>query len=145
MTKRPDGHVFSVALDTLTKKPLNQADSAALQDAATELWYSDNDLSAELATFLAVERTLLELRRAGYLLERLTRFSCVTPERASEAEEGLKQLQPYVPPTGEPLSDAHRRVDALAIRWGLEEGLGTKVQTLLPLQTRHYEAEQRRH
>ncbi len=140
MTKRPDGHVFSAALDTLTRKPLNQADSAALQDAATEVWYSDNNLSSELTLFLEVERTLVELRRAGYLLERLTRFTCVTPERLTEATEGLKHLQPYA--ASEHASPT-RRGDALAVRWGLDESLGTKVQTLLPLQTRHYQAERR--
>lgn len=141
MTTRPNGHVFSSALDTLTSKPLNQADSAALEDAAKELWYSENDLGSELVLFLEVERTLVELRRAGYLLERLTRFTCVTPDRLTEATEGLKHFQRYA--ASESAVPASRG-DALSVRWGLDESLGTKVQTLLPLQTRHYQAERRR-
>jgi len=35
------------------------------------------------------------------------------------------------------------RRDELAMSWGLSEGLGLKVQTLMPFQTRYYAAEQR--
>ncbi|MNI98521.1 hypothetical protein D3C73_1573810 [compost metagenome] len=37
----------------------------------------------------------------------------------------------------------NQRRDVLAISWGLDEGLGLKVQTLMPYQTRHYAVEQR--
>ena len=70
MTTLNSGHVLSSALDTLVKKPLNQADDAALVRAAKVVWYSKE------------------------------------------------------------------------VSWGLSEGLGLKVQALMPFQTRHYEAEQ---
>lgn len=142
MTKRHTGHVLSVALETLTKSPLNQADSEALHKVATEFWYSKNNLSAELNEFLREKRSHVELRRAGYLLERLTRFSCVTDDRLSEAAKGLERFQHFA--LGSNVQNSNRRVDALAARWGLDEGLGPKVQELLPYQTRHYEADQRR-
>lgn len=138
MTKRHTGHVLSVALEKLTKKPLNQADSEALRNVALEVWYSKTDLSTELSAFARRQRSDLEFRRAGYLLERLTRFTCLSENRLSETVEGLKHFRPFATPSGA----TRRRSDALAARWGLDEGLGEKVQELLPYQTRHYAADQ---
>ena len=47
MTKLHSGHVLSSALDTLVKRPLNQADDAALVSAAKAVWYSDLILKAK--------------------------------------------------------------------------------------------------
>lgn len=83
------------------------------------------------------------MRRAGYLLEKLTRFTCLSDDRASETLQLLSvllknyrhEVSSEVP--GTRLSE---RRDELAVAWGLTEGLGIKVQTLLPYQTRHYAA-----
>ena len=77
----------------LVKLPLNQANEDVLVRAAKAFWYSNARLEAEVRCFLEQERSELELRRAGYLLERLTRFACLTDERAAE---GLNVLQPLV-------------------------------------------------
>lgn len=146
MTKPLDGHVLSSALDKLVRSPLDQADEAALISAAKAVWYSDSNLKGEVSAFLSCHSDDLQLRRAGYLLERFTRFACVSDTRVSETLSALELFsrstsrQEMTPHTGLPLN---QRRDVLAISWGLEEGLGLKTQTLLPYQTRHYEAEQR--
>lgn len=146
MTEPSDGHVLSSALETLVKSPLDQADDTALINAAKALWYSDANLGSEVAAFMNCHSEEVELRRAGYLLERFTRFACVSDSRVSETLNVLELFvcatsrQEVVQSSGIAL---HRRRDALAISWGLNEGLGLKAQALMPYQTRHYEAEQR--
>lgn len=141
-----DGHVLSSALDTLVKNPLNQADDAALVNAAKAVWYSSSNLESEVTAFLNCHTDEVELRRAGYLLERFTRFACVSDSRVSEALSALQLFahstcrQAVIPLAVAPL---RRHRDELAVSWGLSEGLGLKAQTLMPFQTRHYEAEQR--
>lgn len=141
-----DGHVLSSALDTLVKSPLNQADDTALVSAAKEVWYSNSNLKSEVTAFLSCHTDDVEVRRAGYLLERFTRFACVSECRVSEALSALELFthstsrQAVMPMAVLPL---RLRRDELAVSWGLSEGLGLKAQTLMPFQTRHYEAEQR--
>lgn len=138
------GPVLSSALDTLVKSPLNQADDAALVSAAKAVWYSDTNLVGEVRAFMQEHSSEVELRRAGYLLERFTRFSCATDSRVKEALKALELFsasRQYVKSQGAVALRSRR--DELAMSWGLSEGLGLKVQTLMPFQTRHYEAEQR--
>nr|WP_210645395.1 hypothetical protein [Pseudomonas sp. Tri1] len=134
------------ALDTLVKKPLNRANDAALVNAANAVWYSHSDLINAAQVFLSQHTDELEIRRAGYLLERFTRFSCVTDIRVSEVFKALDLFLRSAPKqevTPQTAATLRKRRDELALSWGLNEGLGLKVQTLLPFQTRHYEAEQR--
>jgi predicted transcriptional regulator of viral defense system len=146
MTKPLNGHVLSSALDTLVTRPLNQADDAALVSAAKAVWYSDSNLESEITAFLNRHTDEVEVRRAGYLLERFTRFTCLSDLRVSET---LNVLELFAHSTSrqvatlQTVTPLRRRRDELAVSWGLSEGLGLKVQTLMPFQTRHYEAEQR--
>ncbi|MBX7278315.1 hypothetical protein K2E96_09370 [Pseudomonas sp. ERGC3:05] len=146
MTKPFNAPVLSSALDTLVKSPLNQADDAALVVAAKAVWYSDANLVGEVRAFLKAHSSEVELRRAGYLLERFTRFSCATDTRVMEALKALELFSASaakqdVKPQGAVALRSRR--DELAVSWGLSEGLGLKAQALMPFQTRHYEAEQR--
>ncbi|MBC3385617.1 hypothetical protein [Pseudomonas sp. SWRI179] len=146
MAKPANGHVLSAALDTLVRSPLDHADDVALVSAAKAVWYSDSDLISAAQAFLSQHTDEVELRRAGYLLERLTRFSCVTDNRALEVFKALELFLRSTPKQAIISQTAvalRKRRDELALSWGLNEGLGLKVQTLLPFQTRHYEAEQR--
>lgn len=147
MAKPFNAPVLSSALDTLVKSPLNQADDEALVSAAKAVWYSDANLVGEVKNFLEAHSSELELRRAGYLLERFTRFSCVTDSRVLEALHAIELFaatasKQDVKPLGVVALCSRR--DELAVSWGLSEGLGLKAQALMPFQTRHYEAEQRR-
>ncbi|KPN93031.1 hypothetical protein AL066_17010 [Pseudomonas nunensis] len=139
MTKRHSATVLSTELERLAKQPLDQADDAVLVRVARAFWYSTANLETALNSFLRKHRSDVEVRRAGYLFERLTQFTCATDSRVSEANRALNLVvfhkQNDVVAKG--------RVDRLALSWGLEKGLGLKVQALMPYQTRHFEATQR--
>ncbi|VVP69140.1 hypothetical protein PS910_00521 [Pseudomonas fluorescens] len=145
MAKRFDGHVLSSTLGKLAQYPLSQADDDALVSAAKAVWYSESSLVSEAKAFLSHYTDELEMRRAGYLLEKFTRFSCISDNRVAEAFDALELFLLAVPKQSvQPLAAVplrHRR-DELAVSWGLNEGLGLKVQALMPFQTRHYQAEQ---
>ena len=144
MTKPSDRHILSEALDSLGRGPLSLADDETLISAAQEVWYEHSSLESELRLFLARSPDEVAVRRAGYFLEKLTRFTCLSEERASEALYSLSLLLKRYRSQDE-LSDTpgarlRERRDRLALCWGLDEGLGLKIQTLLPHQTRHYAA-----
>lgn len=146
MAKPVNDQVLSTALDTLVKSPLNHADDAALENAAKAVWYSNADVMNAALVFLSQHTDEIEVRRAGYLLERFTRFSCVTDTRVSEVFKALELFLRSTPKqevASQTAVTLRGRRDELALSWGLSEGLGLKVQTLMPFQTRHYEAEQR--
>ncbi|WP_095146450.1 MULTISPECIES: hypothetical protein [unclassified Pseudomonas] len=150
MAKPLNGHVLSSTLDTLVKCPLNQADDAALVSLAKTVWYSNSNsnsnLESEVRAFLRRHTSEVEVRRAGYLLERLTRFACVSDSRVSETFSALELFSSSTPKQEvkpQAAVSLRKRRDELAAIWGLSEGLGLKAQTLMPFQTRHYAAEQR--
>ncbi|MHC8322182.1 hypothetical protein ACYZT4_16040 [Pseudomonas sp. GB2N2] len=146
MAKSVNGNVLSSALDTLVRSPLNQADNAALVSAAKAVWYSDSNLESEVTVFLNCHTDAVEVRRAGYLLERFTRFACVSDMRVSETLNVLELFAhstSHQEATPQEVTPLRQRRDELAASWGLSEGLGLKAQALMPFQTRHYEAEQR--
>ena len=146
MANPSNRHILSDALDALSRNPLNQADDDTLISAAQEVWYEHSDLESELRLFLARHPDDIAVRRAGYLLEKLTRFTCLTDDRAAEALKSLALLlmdyraQNPGKKVDQPAIRLRDRRDELAACWGLSEGLGMKVQTLLPYQTRHYAA-----
>jgi hypothetical protein len=114
-------------------------------NAAKEVWYSDSNVESEVKAFLKYHSDDIERRRAAYLLERLTRFSCVSDTRVLETLNALELFahstpkQDVVPQT---MVSLRNRKDELAVSWGLAESLGLKIQTLMPFQARHYQAEQ---
>lgn len=142
MANPADRHILSQALDALSRSPLSEADDGALIRAAHEIWYEHSSLESELRLFLSDCPDEVRVRRAGYLMERMTRFTCLSDERASEALYSLRLLlnsyrsQEQV--DRQPGLRLRERRDDLAAIWGLSEGLGLKVQILLPYQTRHY-------
>lgn len=139
-TKRHSATVLSTELERLAKLPLDQADDAVLVRVARAFWYSADSLETALNSFLHKRRSDVEVRRAGYLFERLTQFTCATDSRVSEANRALNLVVSHKPSD---VVATKGRVDRLALSWGLDKGLGLKVQALLPYQTRHFEATQR--
>jgi hypothetical protein len=144
MVDPTDGHVLSETLNKLGQEPLDQADDETLVSLAHEVWYEHSSVDSELRLFLARDPDEVAARRVGYLLEKLTRFPCATDDRAVETLTALALLSQRFPrqdeldpPEGVRLRDLR---DELAVSWGVNEGLGPKIQTLLPYQTRHYAA-----
>lgn len=141
MAKRLDDNLFTSALNKLARFPLSQADDSTLVHVAQAVWYSDVDLVGAARVFLSRHPDELQVRRVGYLLEKLTRFSCASVHRVMDTRHAL-ELFPHAMPIALPPSAVRKRRDELAASWGLDEGLGLKAQALLPYQTRHYEARQ---
>ncbi|AIN61999.1 hypothetical protein EON09_00025 [Pseudomonas soli] len=141
MAKRLDGNLFTSALDKLARSPLNEADDSTLVHVAQAVWYSDVDLVSAARAFLRCHPDELQVRRVGYLLEKLTRFSCASVHRVMDTRHAL-ELFPHAMPIAQSPTAVRKRRDELAASWGLDEGLGLKAQALLPYQTRHYEARQ---
>ncbi|PPS31017.1 hypothetical protein BVY10_10355 [Pseudomonas amygdali pv. morsprunorum] len=133
-----DEFLLSKAFSKLVVNSLREADELALVDAATICWYSKASVEREVSELLRQNLSELELRRLGYLIERFTRFSCMTGSRAKECCDVLMHVLPVV---RGPIctTQVKHRIDELAISWGLVEGLGLKVQVLLPYQTRHFD------
>lgn len=133
---------FCNALELLAVAPLNEANDAALADLARLFWYSNLNIKAELKQFLAnLDHSDMEIRRVGYLLERFCRFTCVSNERVIETFVALAPLMSKF--RNETINTtAKGRTDSLANYWGLKEGLGLKVQIILPFQSRSYQFEQ---
>ncbi len=129
---------ISSALMVLVGAPLNEANEAALADLARLFWYSKSCIKTELKLFSDnFHPSEIEMRRVGYLLERLCRFTCVSNERASETLEAIAPLMHKF--RNEPVNaTAKGRMDSLASYWGLTEGLGIKAQIILPFQSRSY-------
>jgi hypothetical protein len=135
---------FSAYLRRLVQTPLSQVEDELLIRLALDFWYTSIDLEAEIRLFLASQPKLENIYRAGYLIQRLTRFTCATDGRVSEALDALRLLKKPQIFDNKPVGDrGNGRVDVLAREWGLSEGLGLKVQSILPYQTRHFEATQR--
>lgn len=144
MSSAVERHVLSDAMGRLAEQPLSQADDGTLVSLAQEVWYEHSSMESELRRFLAGNPAELSARRVGYLLEKLTRFPCATDERVSETLRALSLLMQRFPRQAARQEIAATRLsdrrDELAVSWGLNEGLGIKVQTLLPYQTRHHAA-----
>ncbi|MDF0749897.1 hypothetical protein NLU14_06605 [Marinobacter sp. 71-i] len=76
---------------------------------------------------------LEERRLAGYLVDRLSRFNCLSAAQKKELQAVASEAKANLP---ERVS--RERVDGLARSWGLDYDLRPFMKALLPFQTRHY-------
>ncbi|MBR9793033.1 MAG: DUF2384 domain-containing protein [Gammaproteobacteria bacterium] len=88
--------------------------------------------------------TYISFARAGYVLERLLAFHCVTSDVRTKIKPRIKtlaeKLEPYftILPISTTLELRDNCGDPLAHRWGLRDSLSFQIQSILPYQTRHY-------
>lgn len=83
-----------------------------------------------------------ELQKAGYLLDRLMRFNCVSDDRKLELMKIVSDVRLSLKQNlHSPLSLAD--VEPLAQKWNLDEDISLIIQQLLPFQTRHYQLSRR--
>lgn len=80
---------------------------------------------------------LHELQRAGYVVDRLMRFNCVSNDRKRELMELVKDVKNNLPQEFTHASTS-QNVEPLAKKWNLGEDISHAIQALLPYQTRHY-------
>ena len=113
-----------------------KAVSASLSDLTAEdlkpialaVWHEDYTPNIDALN-------LEEKRKAGYLIDRLMRFSCVADWRKQELVKLVQQLRDA---TVEYFSNKPLSEEKMAAKWNLSEDIAEALQKLLPYQTRHY-------
>lgn len=110
----------------LSKKGLSDATPQQVVQTALELWHKNYLPSL---TGLSGENK----RVAGYLLDRLSRFNCLSAERKAKLQEVAQSARADVPHR-----ESQLKVDSLAKQWGLDYDLRPFMKDLLPLQTRNF-------
>jgi hypothetical protein len=118
--------VVSSSFDTLS--------SEDLKPLALGLWYEDyvpelNGLG------------LVELQKAGYLLDLFASFNCVSENRQLELMELTKEIKQNLSDFLEQMESCYTlklEVDVIAQEWCLTEDVSEAVHDLLKYQTRHY-------
>ena len=77
----------------------------------------------------------LQKKRAGYLIDRLMRYNCVSKSQKLELLSLVKILHNNLTPE---ISATNFNVESLAMRWGLDEDISDLMPEILQYQTRHY-------
>lgn len=125
-----------------TKGSLERLTKDAASQFAYAFWY-ENDAMCE-----SVEKRLntpglapVRKRRLMYLVDRLRRFPCLTPEQASKMKDFVSRwsnLSQDVRPQVSRRAATANPYDKLAATWGLEEDVSHVMNMVLELQTRHF-------
>lgn len=80
-----------------------------------------------------------ELQKAGYLIDRLMRFNCVSDDRKLELMKLVQDVKHSLHLSDEmPTILSSVNVEPLARIWYLHEDISHLIQPLLEYQTRHY-------
>ena len=117
----------------IVNSPLNLMTYEDLKPIALGFWYED---------YIPEVRGMnsVELCRAGYLIELLMSFNCVSDARQLELMKltqkivtSLSNLKPDLLVVGD-----RNSLDPIALKWGLNESIFALIQPLLKYQTRHY-------
>jgi len=123
-------------LDSVTRPRFVAVDELHFRLFAEAAWYKTASLSASAAEFLADElRERNQKTKLLYLLDRMRRFSCMTVENSAllgSFVTGWSHLKP------DAAESQTRRMDKLAVAWGLDEDAMHLIGNALDLQTRHY-------
>ncbi|EIJ36687.1 hypothetical protein [Thiothrix nivea] len=123
----------NIAFERLVSHEFDQASLDDVKVVALGIWYQDFT-----PDFNHLPQTSLQARlRAGYLVDRLLRYNCVTDERKKLLFANVSKLRSLLKP---PVS-TNPQVEPLAKSWGLEHDLKRLAKDLLEYQTRHYQYE----
>lgn len=120
------------------EKDLSEANSESIKALALAIWYEN--FVPEVASICDLQ----QVTRAGYLLERLAAFHCVTPVVRQSLKEKIKFLEVIASeemqllPLSYVVNNNRTLIDPLAQRWHLSDSFRVHIQSLLPYQTRHY-------
>lgn len=146
MLQIPRDSVFP-QLAALARIPPGKVPPADLCNLARALWYgADVSVSGINQSINQVLGDLQCQRQALYLLDVLSRFSCMGEERAATLRGIVASgasLKPRCPCANAARRVARYELDPKAHAWGLEEDICRQMQYVLPFQTRHYAASQR--
>ncbi|SJN58157.1 hypothetical protein VR7878_02682 [Vibrio ruber DSM 16370] len=119
------------AFDRLVSRDFNEALSEDVKSVALAVWHENfvPDIS-QLDSNSA--------RSASYLLDRLMRYNCVTPEEQKKLLNVVALLSRKFGLETATVVSLDHRVDKYARKWGLKSDLKLMLRAMLPYQTRHY-------
>jgi len=126
------------AFNEIVQNRLTDIPSEPLIIVAVAIWYED--FVPDITRLTEIEK----IARAGYLLEKLMTFQCVTRvvrlALTPTIEELIRKASSEVEllPKESILNLKQFSGDGLALRWRLTEDINLQVQDLLPYQTRTY-------
>lgn len=126
------------AFNQIVQNRLSEVPSEPLVIVALAIWFED--FVPDITRLNGIK----EITRAGYLLEKLMTFHCVTRVVrlliSPKINELVRQASDYIEllPMESILNVKLTGGDALASRWHLNENINRQVQDLLPYQTRTY-------
>lgn len=121
----------NTAFERLVTRHFEQASLEDVKTVALGLWYEDFT-----PDFTQLPQTNLQSQfRAGYLVDRLLRYNCVSDERKKTLFANVTALKAHLKPT----ANDNPQVEPLAKNWGLDQDLKRLAKELLPYQTRHYQ------
>jgi hypothetical protein len=117
----------------VVSSPLATLSVEELKPIALGVWHED--YTPELN-----DMNLVELQKAGYLIDRLMRYNCVSVDRKIELLGLVKDIKQNLPQETQAVSSL-RNVDPVAKKWNLKEDVSRLISSLLEYQTRHYSHE----
>ena len=127
----------------IVQNRLTEIPSEPLVIVALAVWYED--FVPDITRLTGIT----EIKRAGYLLEKLMTFHCTTRgvrcALAATIDELIRKVSNYVEllPIESILNVKQFEGDGLALRWRINEDLRRQVQVILPFQTRQYAYDRR--
>lgn len=130
MTEQSENSI--TPLITLARAPLGQAAPEALIEVALLVWYDSDPLPSLKRALDALEG--IQQHRARFVLDVIRRYPCIDPER-QRALRDLVDLKVNF--------EGGSMVDLLNA-WGLDETETPNTKAILPFQTRHYAATQKK-
>lgn len=116
---------------TLISNPFDSAQFSDVEVVVRSIWGGRLNVSG-----LLDDLGDQELRRAGYLIDKLSRFNCVQGEYLEGLKKALGMLSSMLGVCAEDLRRS-RGVESMAVKWGLEEDLKLEIRALLRFQGRH--------
>ena len=126
------------AFNEIVQTRLTDLPSEPLVIVALAVWYED------FVPDITILAGITEIKRAGYLLEKLMTFHCVTRAVRLSITRTINELirnasgHIELLPMESILNVKQFSGDGLALRWRLTEDLHLQVQDLLPYQARTY-------
>lgn len=120
------------SLARLVRAPLSQAAPETLIEVALFVWYAPAPLPALKRALEALEG--VQQRRARFALDVIRRYPCIDSERRQSLRDLVDLKVSF---------EGGSMVDLLNA-WGLDETETPNTKAILPYQTRHYAATQKK-
>lgn len=119
--------------EKVVRSPLRNVESEDLKPVALALWHEDYTPRLDNLTHT------LEFQKAGYLVDLMSSFSCVSDDRYESLDSLLDEIRLVVSRMMDyQYNESDLSEDELAKEWCLPDDVNDVMPDLLEYQTRHY-------